>query len=113
MAEFHEDKLESAFKVIMEAFADGFQWEDVATVIEEASVFADLFDMPGSEKRALALRLINRVIDETDTPWLPDAFTDPLLKRFIPGVVDLIIKGTKGKLAINKPKDGDVVLVLD
>jgi len=102
MAEFHEDKFEDAFKVIMGAFADGFQWEDVATIIEEAAIFADLFDMPGPEKKALALRLINRVIDETDVPWLPDAIVDPLLKRFIPGLVDSIIRATKGKLAINK-----------
>jgi len=101
MAEFHEDRLEEAVKSLKEAFSDGFQFEDVATVVREATVFAGAFKIPSEEKRALALRLINRVVDETDIPWLPDTLIDPLIKRFAPKLIDLVVDAAKGRVAVS------------
>ncbi len=111
MAEITEERILEAVRKIKAAFADGFQWEDVATLAEEAAVFADLFVLSGPEKEALALRVMEKVLAETDFPWLPDTFNlplvgdigaDALIMRFAPGLLRSIVKGTKGELAINK-----------
>jgi len=86
---------------IAEAFSDGFQLEDIATVVKEATELAELQEMSGPDKKALAVGLIEHVIDITDTPWLPDALTDPLMKKFIPSLIDLVVDAAKGKLALN------------
>jgi len=86
---------------IAEAFSDGFQFEDIATVIKEAAEFAEIPGMGGAEKHALAVALVSHVIDITDTPWLPDALTDPLLKKLIPAILEVLIAASKGDLAIN------------
>jgi len=98
MAEVTEQHIADAVLHIKEAFADGFQLEDISTVLKEVTVFAEAFTLPGDEKKALALRVANRVIDETDTPWLPDALTDPLMKKLLPNLIDLIVDAAKGKL---------------
>lgn len=81
------------------AFADGFQLRDLATIVRAAIEFASLAQLPGPEKKALAIQVIERVIDETDTPWLPDALVDPLMKRFVPDLIDLVVDAVKGRVA--------------
>lgn len=98
MAEVTEQHITDAVARIKEAFADGFQFGDIAVVLKEVTVFAQAFQLPGDEKKALALRVANRVIDETDTPWLPDPLTDPLMKKLLPNLIDLVVDAAKGKL---------------
>ncbi len=94
-------------KIVGGALADGFQLADLAAIVGEACEIAEtLEDLDGSSKRAVAIRLIERVIDETDTPWLPDALVDPLLKVLVPSFVDVIVGASKGGLAVNE-KDED------
>lgn len=101
MAQFTEQHFETAVTNLKSAFADGFQFEDLATVIKEGVVFAGAFRLTNAERRALAIRLINKLIDETDTPWLPDGLTDPLFKRVVPKLVDLVADAILGKLPQN------------
>ena len=101
MAEFTEERFTEAVEKIKEAFADGFQLRDLATLIGVVVSVAELFELTGEEKRAVAIRLGERVIRETDTPWLPDSLTDPLMIRFLPTVIDLVVDATKGKIAVN------------
>ena len=108
MTEVSEEQIVEAVQKIKEAFADGFQLEDIATVIKEGAIFAEAFQLSGEGKRALALQLIERVIEETDTPWIPDALVDPLLKRLAPKLVDLVVDASAGKLAINAGKDANL-----
>lgn len=85
---------------IAEAFSDGLQFEDIATVVREATALAQIPGLPNQEKKDLAVSLICHVIDITDTPWLPDALTDPLLKKFVPNAIDLLVDVSRGKLKL-------------
>lgn len=79
---------------IIAALSDGFQPGDVlalARTVTEAVELADDLDTV-DEQREAARQLFGLVLEETDTPWLPDAWTDPamqagfelLLPRLIP-----------------------------
>ena len=72
MAEFSEELVLDTIHKIKEAFADGFQFSDIACLVQLAAEFSELFQLDGEEKKELALRVAGKVIDETDTPWLPD-----------------------------------------
>jgi len=100
-----------AVAAIKDALGEEFDLADLAVVIEEITVFADLFDMPGDEKKKLALDIAGRVLAETDFPYLPDQLelpvlgevgADALFMRILPKVVDLLVRATKGDLAVNK-----------
>jgi hypothetical protein len=111
MAEVTEERIAEAVNNIKAAFADGFQWDDVSTVVGEVVKFAEVFDLSGPEKKALALRVAQRVLDETDIPILPDKLVvpflgdigaDALLMKAIPSFIDLVVGAANGKLGINK-----------
>ncbi len=103
MADVVEEKIEAKVKEVRAAFADGLQFEDIATVVKTGVEFAEQFgSLNGPEKKALAVQLIGRVIDETDTPWLPDSLTDPLMKRFVPSLIDLVVGASLGEVAVNQ-----------
>jgi len=114
MAEATEEQVLEAVENIKTAFSDGFQFDDISTVLEEAAVFAELFSLTGGEKKALALRVIERVLEETNIPFLPDKLVlpfvgdigaDALIMKFAPGLLDKIVNASAGKLAINKRND--------
>ncbi len=92
-----EEVIEAA-KEIAAPFEDGFQVEDIAVVVKHATKFAQIPGLPNQEKKDLAVALICHVIDITDTPWLPDPLTDPLLKKFVPNLIDLLVEASQGKL---------------
>lgn len=103
MADVTVEKIEAKAKEVRALFADGFQLGDIAAVIRHAVEFADEFGaLTGPEKRALAIQLCEKVIDQTDTPWLPDTLVDPLMKRFVPNLVDLVVDASAGKVAVNQ-----------
>lgn len=97
MAEYTEQAFEDSFERIKAAFADGFQPEDVGTLLHEITTFTQVFSMTKEEKKATALRLAQKVLDATDIPWLPDHLTlpflgdvgaDALIMRVLPGILD-------------------------
>lgn len=104
MAEVTEARITEAVNNIKAAFADGFQLADISVVIREVTTFAEMFNLSGPEKKALALQVAERVIDETDTPWLPDALTDPLMKKLLPNLIDLVVDAARGKLGLKGPE---------
>jgi hypothetical protein len=97
MADITEEEITGAVQSIKAAFLDGFQWEDIPTVLREATKFAQIAALSGSEKKALAIKVIERVIDETDTPWLPDSISDAWMKRMAPGLIDWAVDAARGK----------------
>jgi hypothetical protein len=101
MAEVTAERIKEAVDNIKSAFADGFQLQDLSVVVKEVTVFSEAFSLTGEEKKALAMQVASQVIDETDTPWLPDALTDPLLKKLLPSLIDLVVDASKGKLGLN------------
>ena len=47
--------------------------------------------------------MIEHVIDITDAPGDDDIW-DPVIKRMLPGVINLLVENNNGKLALKKPK---------
>jgi hypothetical protein len=71
---------------------DGFQWSDLGAMIGLSVRFLNGFlEMSDADKRAAIIQMIERMIDQTDTPYLPDAYTDPLFKAMVPPFVDLFL----------------------
>lgn len=83
--------------------SDGFQLADLALLVGRAMEITErLRSMDGGAKKVLCIGLLNRLIDETDCPWLPDALADPLCKAFLPGIVDALAGASRGELRINE-----------
>jgi hypothetical protein len=102
MGKFTAAQIEEHGKKIMEAFADGFQWQDVFNIVPQAmEIVQTVGGMTGPEKEESALAIIDYVIDNTDTPWLPDNLTDPLLKKGARYMIPKLIEAAKGKLKID------------
>jgi len=102
MAKFTAAQIEEHASKLMEAFEDGFQWSDVFELVPNAmEIVQAVGDMTGAEKEESALGVIDYVIDETDTPWIPDDLTDPLLKKGARFMIPMLIKAAKGKLNID------------
>lgn len=102
MAKFTAEQIKEQAEKIMEAFEDGFQWSDVFDLVPNAmEVVEAVGGMTGEEKEESALAIIDYVIDNTDTPWLPDNLTDPLLKKGARHLIPKLIDAAKGKLAID------------
>lgn len=100
MADVTEERITQAVENIKAAFADGLQLDDFGTVVKEVTTFAELFQLSRVEKKALALRVAERVLAETDIPFLPDKLTlpflgdvgaDALLLKIMPGVLELVL----------------------
>mgnify|MGYP003653375767 CR=1 FL=1 len=79
-------------------FADGFEWTDLfkvlPKVIEVAMTVEGLSD---EEKKGAAVAIVEYIIDETDTPWVPDSIVDPILKKAAPYLIDLSLDALKKK----------------
>lgn len=89
MSEVITEKARETVDEILKRFEDGFQMADILGVIDDAVGAAEvLADATNEEKREFAINVANAVIDETDTPWLPDFLADPLMKMFVPRLVD-------------------------
>ena len=102
MGKFTAAQIKEHADKIMEAFDDGFQWSDVFSLVPNAmEIVQAVGDMTGEEKEESALAIIDYVIDETDTPWLPDTLTDPILKKGARYLIPTLIDAAKGKLKID------------
>lgn len=129
-----EEKLEGAIARVADTLADGFDpTADLAVLVREAVEIAEAFgDLDGTEKKALALAFLERVIDECfdaatpaieamvvelDLPgpeWVERTVFDPMLKAIapkllkpamlacLPKLVDLVIDASRGGLALNQ-----------
>jgi len=127
-----EARLEASISRVADALRDDFDVEDIAILVREAVEIAEAFeDLDGSEKKALALAFLERVVDDffaTATPalekmvedldlpgpaWLERAAFDPIvkaiapallrpaLKAALPALVDLVVNASRGALDIN------------
>jgi hypothetical protein len=102
MAEFTAAQVQEHAEKAMEAFEDGFQWSDVFTLVPQVMEIVEAVgDMKGPEKEEAALMIIDYVIDNTNTPWIPDNLTDPLLKKGARFMIPMLIKAAKGKFEID------------
>ena len=82
MAKFTTAQVAEHGQKILEKFDDGFQWSDFWEIVPQASeIVKDLGEMTDEEREEAILMIVDYVIDETDTPWLPDDMVDPILKK--------------------------------
>ncbi len=86
-----EDFMDCA-EQLKEIFADGFQWEDIAGIMNLSLRYLNaFFTLNIEETREAAISILNHLIDITDTPYLPDDFFDPIFKTLIPSFVEIVI----------------------
>ena len=57
--------------------------------------------MAPATKKNLIIKMINHIIDITDGPG-DDEVLDPILKRMVPGMIDMLLDIQDGKLKIRK-----------
>jgi len=57
--------------------------------------------LTGREKKNMIISMLNHIVDITDGPG-DDDILDPVIKRVIPSVIDLVLVVDNGKLRVNK-----------
>jgi len=98
MAKFTVAQVEEHAKKIMVKFEDGWQWSDLFEIIPEImEIVGAVSDMSNEEKHESAVAVADYVIDNTDTPWLPDSLTDPILKKAVRYMIPVVYKAAQGK----------------
>lgn len=58
-------------------------------------------NLSGKEKKNMIISMLNHIVDITDGPG-DDDILDPVIKRVIPSIIDLVLEVDKGKLKIKK-----------
>jgi hypothetical protein len=102
MAKFTAAQVEEHAKKILESFDDGFQWTDLIEMVPQVMEIVEAVgSMTGDEKRESAEAILDYVIDNTDVPWLPDSFVDPILKKGVRYIIPMICKASNGDYKIN------------
>lgn len=77
-------------KKIIQTFGDGFQWEDIGTMILLCYNFMEEFpQLPHEHRKNTVIQILYKVVDLTDGPG-PDKFIDIGLKKLIPPFVEMI-----------------------
>lgn len=85
--------------------SDGFQWGDLPRA---AKLLIDEFHdltADGEGPKAQVVEALNTFIDQTDTPWLPDSVSDPVMKMLVPGIVDTIWEAARERLFQTPPAE--------
>ncbi len=101
------DKIKAISASIIERFSDGFQLSDLPGSIADAMAGVEAIgELGGSKKKEAVVYIIGEVIDATDTPWLPDALTDPIIKAFVPSMVDKLFEAASGAFGFGKSDGG-------
>ncbi len=88
-------------KEILELYKDGFQWSDVAAISGITLEFLKKYQsVTLEEKKEMIMTTLIDLIDTTDTPYLPDSYTDPLFKAMVPPLIDILLSADAGILEI-------------
>ncbi|GAB4185437.1 MAG: hypothetical protein Tsb0015_02400 [Simkaniaceae bacterium] len=88
-----EDKIRGYAEQITSIFSDGFQWSDLAAMIRLSNQFLkkDYAHLNAEAKKQAVVDILNKIVDLTDTPYLPDGIADPLFKKMVPPFVSLTL----------------------
>lgn len=102
-----EDLLSQA-KQIKAIFEDGFQWSDLGKIVKQSYEFVSSYeDVSSEEMKTYVTSIIYHLIDITDTPYLPDRFTDPLFKAMVPPFVEMYGDIVCNKLSLLSKEEND------
>ena len=81
-------------KAIIETLVDsleGFNVENLMKLLPRLIMHVENYkNLSGENKKALVIRMLNHIIDITDCPG-DDAILDPIMKRMVPGMIDLLV----------------------
>lgn len=89
MAEWTTEQIKDLAREALAIFDDGFQFTQLFEVVPLVmKVARDVAGTTGPEKKALAIKLGEYIIDETDL-WGPDMVIDPILKSLLPGAIQM------------------------
>ena len=96
-------------KAIVETFVDAIEGDfDLNSVMElvprlmkHVQTYGKL---TGPQKKKLVIKMINHIIDITDTPYVDDATWDPIMKQLVPKLIDTLVEVNNGKLVLKKRK---------
>ena len=97
----HEQK--ALIEIIAEDIAN-LSVENLHEIIPQLMIQANLYKTLNIEqKKKLIIKMLEHLIDITDSPG-DDELWDPILKRLLPGMLDLIVEANNGKLVIRKKR---------
>ncbi len=86
-------------QTIVEHLVNGFTWNDIVFIIKQSfDLIKTNPNLTIKEQKLQVISILNYIIDLTDTPYLPDSYTDPLFKLLIPPLVDLISRSVNGSI---------------
>lgn len=106
MSEVQKTAIEMAKEEVLAAFDDGFQINDIIKCAEVSLRLAsNLGNVTEDELVEASTALVNHVIDKSDTPWLPDNLSDPIMKLMVPGLIRSLIQAANGRLQFLKAKE--------
>lgn len=92
-------------KAIIETLVDsleGFNVENLMKLLPRLIMHVENYkNLSGENKKALVIRMLNHIIDITDCPG-DDAILDPIMKRMVPGMIDLLVEVDQGRLKLKK-----------
>ncbi len=99
-------KVEIEGKAVIESIVGTFDGDlNVDTIIlllPKLIKHVDTFKtLKGKEKKNMIISMLNHIVDITDGPG-DDDILDPVIKRVIPSVIDLVLVVDNGKLRIKK-----------
>ena len=107
MAEFTAEEIEKEAGELLLAIGPKLEMQDLVVVAPKIMELVETVSgMTNTDKHKTALNLLKYVLDHTDTPWLPDALSDPLFLKLADMVlIPLIAKASSGDFNINKKSD--------
>jgi hypothetical protein len=77
---------------MVNSFKEGFAWKDCVKIINESLNFIKQNqNLTLEQQKEKVNAILGHVIDLTDTPYLPDSYTDPIFKASIGPVIDFIV----------------------
>lgn len=87
-----DEAIQGFLDEMVETFKDGFQCRDLATVSKLTIRFVNQYpDLLLDEKSETAKSIIDYIIENTNTPRLPDFFSDPIFKSMAHPLIDGIL----------------------
>ena len=104
-----EVTLDIESKAIVETFVDAIEGDfDLNSVMELVPKLMKHVQsykkFTGPQKKKLVIKMINHIIDITDTPYVDDATWDPIMKQLVPKLIDTLVEVNNGKLVLKKKK---------
>lgn len=86
------DPLYSFSLEMVDSFKEGFSWKDCVKIINQSLNFIkENQNLTLEEQKEKVNTIMRHVIDLTDTPYLPDSYTDPIFQAAIAPVIDFIV----------------------